>query len=740
MNTRSRAKTAAIVNARTRGAKARARSGSTVPTQLEAVQEKMPSLKHKIRLVMDHVSISVPRNTTAVVDIELNNHDAEPGAGDAGASTTLDSPEVQVDGVDVVNLPRGNNAKFVNLAKHRKPRKQALPLMLGMRSMHTQEDSASHPPCSHSIPLPLPSITINDALPTGPPFPEAFLLHSRPATDESMTLGIETPSSNHSPRLLALVHDTDMFRESLASVEQPFTPDISLLQKSLTNDPFTEGSPHQWDVLVSPNSELRSPKTGKPGDGEYVVSHSLFGLMCGRRTSAWSRHPQQMNAVTVHFNEQYRLPPLTPSATVAQLNDREDLCIMVVDSLIGKYNAIWEGKMLPPTPPMVRRLAYKLQPASPLSPPSPMPRVASYPPSSPLVGPSRHPPFPEDRLGSSPVPDTSPSPPECQTSHRAASYPPSSPVAGPSRPPPFPGDSIGSSPVPDTSPSPPECQTSQREADKKLICGRDVRHLFDDDIDVVKDYSVGAHLGARGPLSPVSEVDEGEEEGSLAGVEVDEEEEEDSPAGVEEDEKLSKELPVVEEEEEYEEEEWNGIAPDEPVQQSVDSPPAERQLSSMKGKECAIETVSDDEGEDDVDTLNGEAASAEGEGENKAGALRKEWITEALQLKTDYRRHIKALAKRIGKSEAAVFSAIGEVVKEPRKMNVWNQFQHFMVVEDGMDWKQQPGQSREEFQASIQQAYKEVLDLPEKKKDYYNGWKATPKLVWSNYVANFRTA
>ncbi|KIK64655.1 hypothetical protein GYMLUDRAFT_240628 [Collybiopsis luxurians FD-317 M1] len=36
-----------------------------------------------------------------------------------------------------------------------------------------------------------------------------------------------------------------------------------------------------------------------------------------------------------------------------------------------------------------------------------------------------------------------------------------------------------------------------------------------------------------------------------------------------------------------------------------------------------------------------------------------------------------------------------------------------------MDWKQQPGQSREEFQASIQQAYKEVLDLPEKKKDYY---------------------
>ncbi|KIK52623.1 hypothetical protein GYMLUDRAFT_251109 [Collybiopsis luxurians FD-317 M1] len=470
---------------------------------------------------------------------------------------------------------------------------------------------------------------------------------------------------------------------------------------------------------MSPNSELCSPKTGEPGDGEYIISHSLFGLMHGWRTSAWSRHPQQMNAVTVHFNKQYRLPPLTLSATVAQLNNREDLCIMVVNSLIGKYNAILEGKMLPPTPPMVWKLAYKLQPALPPSSPSPMPCAASYPPSSPLAGPSRHPPFPEDRLGSSPVPDTSPSPLEHQTSHCAASYPPSSPVAGPLRPLPFPGDNIGSSPVPDTSPSPLVCQTSQHEADKKLICRRDVCHLFDDNIDVIEDYLVGACLGAHGPLSPVSKVDEGEEEGSLVGVEVDEEEEEDSPAGVEEDEKLSKELPVVEEEEEYEEEEWNSLAPDEPVQQSVDSPPAERQLSSMKGKECTVETVSDDEGKDDTDALNGEAVSAEGEGKNKAGALCKEWIMEALQLKTDYCWHIKALAKRIGKSEAAVFSAIGEVVKEPHKMNMWNQFQYFMVVEDGMDWKQQPGQCWEEFQASIQQAYKEVLDLPEKKKDYY---------------------
>ncbi|KIK53622.1 hypothetical protein GYMLUDRAFT_250210 [Collybiopsis luxurians FD-317 M1] len=121
MNTHSQAKTAAIMNARTQSAKAQAQSGSMVPTQLEAAQEMIPSLKHKICLIMDHVSILVPQrapvmNTmaseqsstlhtqaatanpekTAVVDIELNNHDAEPGAGDAGASATLDSPEVQV--------------------------------------------------------------------------------------------------------------------------------------------------------------------------------------------------------------------------------------------------------------------------------------------------------------------------------------------------------------------------------------------------------------------------------------------------------------------------------------------------------------------------------------------------------------------------------------------------------------------------------------------------------------------
>ncbi|KIK53621.1 hypothetical protein GYMLUDRAFT_250209 [Collybiopsis luxurians FD-317 M1] len=566
--------------------------------------------------------------------------------------------------------------------------------------MHTQEYSASCPPHSHSIPLPLLLIMINDTLPTGPPFPEAPPLHSQPVTNESMTLGnnfgietpssnhishpttnesttlgnnfvIEAPSSNHSPQPPTLVHDTDMFCKLLASVEQLFTPDISLPPKLLTNDPFTEGSPHQWDVLMSPKSELCSPKTGKPGDGEYIVSHSLFGLMCGWRISAWSHHPQQMNTVTVHFNKQDRLPPLTLSATVVQLNNREDLHIMVVNSLIGKYNAIWEGKMLPPTPPRVWRLAYKLQPVSPPSPPSPMPHAASYPPSSLVVGPLRHPPFPDDRLGSSPVPDTSPSPLECQTSHCAVSYSPLSLVAGPSRPLPFSGDSIGSSPVPDTSPSPPECQTSQCEADKKVICRRDVCHLFDNNIDVIEDHSVGAHLGAHGLLSPVREVDGVDEEDLLVGVEVDEEEEEDSLVGVEEDEKQSKELPVVEEEEEYEEEKWSGIAPDEPVQQSVDSPPAERHLSSTKGKEHAIETVADDEGEDDADTLNVKA------------------------LKTDYCWHIKALAKRMGK------------------------FQHFMVAEDGMDWKQQPGQSPEKFQASIQQVDKEVLNLPEKKKDYY---------------------
>ncbi|KIK50895.1 hypothetical protein GYMLUDRAFT_252558 [Collybiopsis luxurians FD-317 M1] len=558
-----------------------------------------------------------------VVDIELNNLDAEPGAGDAGASATLDSPEVQVNRIDVVNLLRGNNAKFVNLAKHlQKLHKQALPLMLGMHSIHIQEDSTSCPPWSHSVPLPLPLIMIDDALPTGSPFPEVSLLCSQPATNESTTLGnnfgIEAPSSNHSPRPLALVHDTDTFCELLASVKQPFTPNISLPQKLLTNDPFTEASPHQWDVLMSPKSELHSPKTGEPGDGEYI----------------------QMNAITVHFNKQYRLPPLTLSATVTQLNNREDLCVMVVDSLIGKYNAIWEGKMLPLTPPMIWRFAYKLRPVLPPSPPSPMPCAASYPPSSPLAGPLRHPPFPEDRLGSSPVPDTSLSPLEHQTSHCAAFYPPLSPVAGPLRPPPFPGDSIGSSP---------------HEADKKLIHRRDVHYLFDDDIDIIKDYSVEARLGVCGLLSPVSKVDEGEEEGSLVGVEVDEkeEEEEDSLAGVEEDEKLNKEL------------------------QSVDFLPAERQLSSMKGKECTIETVSDDKGEDNTDMLNREATSAEGE--NKASALHKEWIMEALQLKTDYHRHIKALVKKIGKSEAVLFSAIREVVKEPCKMNVWNQFQHFMV-------------------------------------------------------------
>ncbi|KIK53619.1 hypothetical protein GYMLUDRAFT_250207 [Collybiopsis luxurians FD-317 M1] len=42
-----------------------------------------------------------------------------------------------------------------------------------------------------------------------------------------------------------------------------------------------------------------------------------------------------------------------------------------------------------------------------------------------------------------------------------------------------------------------------------------------------------------------------------------------------------------------------------------------------------------------------------------------------------------------------------------------------MVAEDSMNWKQKPGQSRDEFQAAIQKAYKEVLDLSEEDKDYY---------------------
>ncbi|KIK58899.1 hypothetical protein GYMLUDRAFT_245678 [Collybiopsis luxurians FD-317 M1] len=114
-------------------------------------------------------------------------------------------------------------------------------------------------------------------------------------------------------------------------------------------------------------------------------------------------------------------------------------------------------------------------------------------------------------------------------------------------------------------------------------------------------------------------------------------------------------------------------------------------------------------GDKDKDVAN-DTEALDAHSENQAGALHKEW----------------ALAKRIGKSEVAIFSAIGEVVKEPQKMNMWNQFQHFMVAEDSMNWKQRPGQSQDKFQAAIQKAYEEVLDLLEEDKDYYveqlNDW------------------
>ncbi|KAJ3780959.1 hypothetical protein GGU10DRAFT_336749, partial [Lentinula aff. detonsa] len=82
-----------------------------------------------------------------------------------------------------------------------------------------------------------------------------------------------------------------------------------------------------------------------------------------------------------------------------------------------------------------------------------------------------------------------------------------------------------------------------------------------------------------------------------------------------------------------------------------------------------------------------------------------------------YDSDIRDLARKAKKSEAAIRSAMGVMVKDPRSLNAWNVFQHYQRAEDGENYQREPGQSEAEYWGEIQRRYQELLALSEEEKD-----------------------
>ncbi|KIK52217.1 hypothetical protein GYMLUDRAFT_251460 [Collybiopsis luxurians FD-317 M1] len=124
------------------------------------------------------------------------------------------------------------------------------------------------------------------------------------------------------------------------------------------------------------------------------------------------------------------------------------------------------------------------------------------------------------------------------------------------------------------------------------------------------------------------------------------------------------------------ESEWQGIEPE--VEAGVTAQLGSR--SETTTENGAPKAITDVEEEEEASDNNDEDL------ENVLGPLKREWVEEVLQLQKDYCNCINELVKQIKKRPTAVYNAIGEAVKDSHKPNLWNIFEHYMVLEDAIQW------------------------------------------------------
>ncbi|KAJ3779528.1 hypothetical protein GGU10DRAFT_337941, partial [Lentinula aff. detonsa] len=86
-----------------------------------------------------------------------------------------------------------------------------------------------------------------------------------------------------------------------------------------------------------------------------------------------------------------------------------------------------------------------------------------------------------------------------------------------------------------------------------------------------------------------------------------------------------------------------------------------------------------------------------GDEDRAKGRLSKGLMAEANCIRERYDSDIRDLAHQAKKSEAAIRSAMGGTVKNPRSLNAWNVFQHYQRAEDGENYQREPGQSEAEY-------------------------------------------
>ncbi|KAJ3978668.1 hypothetical protein F5890DRAFT_1559890, partial [Lentinula detonsa] len=129
-----------------------------------------------------------------------------------------------------------------------------------------------------------------------------------------------------------------------------------------------------------------------------------------------------------------------------------------------------------------------------------------------------------------------------------------------------------------------------------------------------------------------------------------------------------------------------------------------------------LSTNSDNDNETDNDG-NHKQNKDEDDEDRAKGRLSKGLMAEANRIRERYDSDIRDLARKAKKSEAAIRSAMGVTVKDPRSLNAWNVFQHYQRAEDGENYQREPGQSEAEYRGEIQRRYQELLALSEEEKD-----------------------
>ncbi|KIK58442.1 hypothetical protein GYMLUDRAFT_246140 [Collybiopsis luxurians FD-317 M1] len=361
--TQAQQKQNTIKNAQTQGGKKQVHSRTPVPIRTEALATRRMPFKGK-HIIMDFIAMlpvaptaSPPPNPEHFVTLKsksIQSQDNTPGVAldDSYVQDPIPTQTVSMesDSKDKLELNVQDLTPILEVENTQEEghdfNSQSDAGIVEDKGGHGKmdpvvvEDSAFCPPWSR-----LPGPPFNEAqwpledLPPPTSLVDRGVLELTTAIKLSQELPINHPLLPPAPVSVSFVSKTSKAGQSTLTVVSPSLKkqDDFGVTKPSSPTTFNTGSPHDWAAMVSPTGNLQSLEVGEPGYNKDIVNHGLYSQMWEIRTKAWSCHPQMINALMTHFNDQYWLLPLQADSTEKDFHRREDFWVFIIDNLYGKY-------------------------------------------------------------------------------------------------------------------------------------------------------------------------------------------------------------------------------------------------------------------------------------------------------------------------------------------------------------------------------------------------------------------